>query len=609
MTDALQPRQKTNGRFVRLGRWFVSGLGAALDRFPAAVVGLGAIALVANMAVADMDFGNPDTLLRLMLALSCGAAASVSAALFAESRGSRFAVRQATAAVAFAVVGLLVWLGFEAFLFAPPLVAALICLVPLAPHLRRSTPSRFWLFTIWTVFGVALGFVSVMLFVLGLSAILEMIRYLFDVGLGSRAYSHIWTTAASFVGPLFALGRIPRDFDEEPIADDRRDPFASGLAVLLDWVVSPLVLAAAVVLHLYAAKIIATGEVPRNQIGWIVTTFALFVLAQRIAAHPFLAAGGVATRVFGRVWAGILIVPLVLLGFAVWSRVSQQGFTVERYYLALATLAVAAILIAQVVPRLRGDIRLIAAVPLALLVLSSLGPLGAKEIVRRSQLGFIERNFAPDGMLLANDLAGDRREELRSRINALHEVEAVDAVVPLLAAEGRAVVGFEIEGNGDVRQAILTQLRLDYGSTSVETRSFASALSTGFDVGGFDLVFASIYRQAGQGQASGTGIADRLAVTLNESRLDLRLNGVGDTASLTEVVRRAASLPASSDADTQSPLVFDGRTENGRSVRILVRTITYRADTSAIEEVALEIALRRAEWSAPAASLGGDGQR
>ncbi|HEY9056247.1 MAG TPA: hypothetical protein VIN77_03770, partial [Aurantimonas sp.] len=301
--------KRVPGRFGRFTQSLAEGAGSAALRFPVATLLVVAIAIVSNLAVRNVYLPNEADFVWLLAALYGAAASSVVAAIFAETRRLPVSVRVVSPIAAALIVGLVIWFGPDLGVTAPPLILAATLAVPLAPYIGRHDACRFWVFSLGTIVGVALAFLSVLLFVLGLSAILEMIRFLLDVGLPNDAYEHIYVTAFALIGPLFSLGRIPRDFDET-IAITGDDRLIAGVRILVDWVAAPLVLATAIVLHLYAAKILVTGEVPKNEIGWIVATFAFLLLSLRIASDPFIAGGAWPTRLLARIWALALLVPL-----------------------------------------------------------------------------------------------------------------------------------------------------------------------------------------------------------------------------------------------------------------------------------------------------------
>lgn len=596
------------GRLSRFTAAFAEGIGLALARFPVTSAAIAAFAAMLSLEIENVHPLGEAQWWRTETALVCAGAAAAVVALFGESRRAAVSLRLGTSLAVAVVVGALVLFGARLGVFAPPLVAAACLAVPLAPHVVGSSPLRFWTFVHWGAFGAALAFVSVLLFVLGLTAILEMVRYLFDIGIPQRAYEHLYVVACAFVGPLFALGRVPRDLTEEAVVlAPATDRLSSGLGVLQDWIAAPLALVVALVLHVYVAKIAATGELPKNQVGWIVGSFALFALSVRVAAHPFLRVGGAATRLFGRVWTATLVLPTALLAYALWLRIVDQGVTAERYYLALAALSAAAIVLAQLPQRVRGDIRVMAAIPVALLALSSFGPWGVSATVGRSQTALLRKETPTlgQGGALADRLNDEQRQTVRSRIQALNEVGALPALLPYLGEADRTAVISRDEGEQDTE--LLDRLGLAYGSPSPIYRSFAASKGAAFDVGRYDTVFTNV-GVVGSTFPAPSAIDTPPDFIAQSGGIAVRYQGVVDRFDAS-LVTRALPETASAAPETVAPSVVDVRTDGGRSLRLFIRSASFDQSTSAIASLAFDVAIRRGEWPTPNGSLGGDGQR
>ena len=158
-------------------RSLAAGAGVAAFRFPLASLLIVAIAILSNLALRDVYPVAEDDLAWLLAAFYGAAAMSVGMVLAMEARGASVAVRQGASVLVALVVGAAIWAGPALAVFPPPLIVAATFAVPLAGYLGLRDAERFWVFTFWTVVGVSLAFLSVLLFVLGLSAILEMIRY------------------------------------------------------------------------------------------------------------------------------------------------------------------------------------------------------------------------------------------------------------------------------------------------------------------------------------------------------------------------------------------------------------------------------------------------
>ena len=609
----MDPDTKTNPETDRVPRWrnwtarilgsLARGTETALLRFPVACVGMCLFALFSNMAVAGVEVPDPRRLVWLLAALYGASAAAVATTLAVEARSWRRAPSQALAlAVALAAGAALYW-GGRADSHLPALTAALTLAIPLAPYGGRGGPGRFWTFALWAGVGVALAFLSVLLFVLGLSAILEMIRFLFEVGLSSSAYEHIYTTAFTLVGPLFAIGRLPRDFHERPeLAEDR---LVGGVRLLVDWVAAPLALATAAILHLYAAKIGATGTLPKNEIGWIVTFYALLVLALRIVAEPFLAGGALPTRLFARLWHVALIVPLALGALGIGIRIGAEGVTLERYYVALAIVASALVLLVQLAPRWRRDIRAMAAIPVVLLALSAFGPWGASSIVGHSQVARIVAEFGErvPGTETIAVRAGSRRPEaqirLRSRLFALDAADRLGDLTPYLEPELAERLATALRSEPEQAIALVNEgLGADVSAwAQARPRGFAALKPGEIDSGGYDRVAIAriATADASTDDASARSAVDGMRFTLEGGDLVAARGEKQDRFALREAIAGLAPELFTADARETVPPIVDLSSQDGRRLRLAIRRLA-QGDDGAVTFLEFDACYRLSEW-------------
>ncbi|WP_185982898.1 DUF4153 domain-containing protein [Aureimonas mangrovi] len=578
------------------------GTGAFLAtmRFPLAAVLILLFSVLANLEVARLDVGLDLT--RLLSAIAVAGAASVAARAGLEPllTARPFALAALPVMVGLSLA-LLVWFGRPLLLFAPALICASILCVPLAPFLRHGSSGAFWWHSLWTIVGVTLAFFSILLFVAGFFAILEMVRFLFDVGLSNRAYEHILVTSFTLVGPLFALGRVPaRDTSPEagPLGEEK---LVTVVRPLFDWVAAPLALVTALVLHLYAGRILLTGEVPAGEIGWIVSFFSLLVLGVRIAIDPFLERGALPARLFGRLWAAMLVVPLALLAYALWLRIGGEGVTAPRYFLALTGSGVAGAVILQAFGPTRGDIRWIYAVAPLLLALSVAGPWSVGNIVGRSQIALIESRFVEGGRLRLEGL--ERREplELRSRISALGDVGQLSRLEPFIPPERAEALAAATRSGEAGTRAVLAALGLSFSAPGVaETRGISTFGARPLPLAGYDLAVTGLYAHPLDTTGNRAVDAQELAAWLDGQGLVVRFRAIDDRFDLAQTI---AALPEDLfGTDPVDAPVLDLVSRGGRSARLRVESLTLDR-TDAPIGLGFTILLRASQW--PSGGSGG----
>jgi len=100
--------------------------------------------------------------------------------------------------------------------------------------------------------------------------------------------------------------------------------------VLLNWIVTPALILYAVILHLYAAKILFTWSLPRGGVAYLVFGFVLLAFVVRIFRE--LVGKRVAEWFYGR-FGCFMLVPVLLFWIGAARRIGEYGLTAPRVYL------------------------------------------------------------------------------------------------------------------------------------------------------------------------------------------------------------------------------------------------------------------------------------
>lgn len=453
-------------------REMLQGARDAVLRFPATTLALLALALDVNLLIADFRgawSGND----ALILPLFAAAAASLAVSIASEAAGLGTLPRHILAAAAgFAAFAIGYWdrvSGVSIWFFA----AALTGLVLVAPAAAGRTGAACWLFAMRLFFALLLAFVALLLFAGGLSAILASLTYLFGLDLPGEAYGHVWAATGLFAAPLFALGRIPDAFDAEP-RPEAAGFMNFGMRALGDFVAAPLLLVYALILHAYALKIVLTRDVPEGQIGWLVLAFGLCVFGSLILVHPFLGKARAPMRLLSAFWPFLLPVPLALLFYALGLRVGLYGLTPERYLLGLFGITATLLVLLQLPRRTRGDLRLLAGLPVLALLFGSFGPQGAMMGSVRNQAARFRDAVA------VKPLDAEKNERALSALRFLEAHGATDRVAPMSVKAGATP---KADLFGEVVKAYGLDTQAPLGTAF--TRSFnqpAALSSEGFDI-------------------------------------------------------------------------------------------------------------------------------
>ena len=426
-------------------------LARVVTRFPVAVAALIALTLYFLLDLHLSPRWSPEArFTRIPSALAAIALWGTAATLWVEARGRRPALGQSLAVAGGVLLGFVFWLA-NAFEITPwAMLASLALAVGLAPYATRTPANAaFWQFNHTLAVATLLAMVGVLLFAGGLSLVLETLRTLLGVGTPYRAHEKVWSVAGLLIGPVYALSLVPTRLDQ-PVADVQQgggaprasadvpvgDQFTSrAVAVLVRFVLVPLLLVLAAILHLAALKVLVDGELPRGRLGWLVLSFGTAAAVTALAAFPTRASGGPLVRFFWRAWPWLLIVPLGLLWVALAVRVDAYGWTTDRYVAALAGVWLASLVVTQgLIGRLAGrlDLRLVPGILALLLAIASLGPWGATGMPVRSQARDFTHRLVAAGAIEAGNLVPDAA----GRLSPVDRVR-LGAILDHLVQQGR----------------------------------------------------------------------------------------------------------------------------------------------------------------------------
>ncbi len=294
----------------------------------------------------------------------------------------------------------------------------------------------------------------------------------------------------------------------------------------------PLVVAYLAILYAYAAKILIQWELPKGQIGYLVSGYASFGVATHLLAHPLRDTGGRLVRQFHRYFYRALVVPIALLAVGTGVRVGDYGVTEGRYALTLFAVWLVGIALYHALPIRR---RLLTA-PLSLSLLlaaASFGPWGASAVSTRSQLGQLETLLAANGLLVDGtivpaDQAIDQQDT--KRISSITDY--------LMRLEGRgAFRAWAADGGLDLndeihRRAVLAAFGLDHISEWRDVAIFRhwSGRWAVLDVADFAIVgWVTLAPARSQGLA-GEGSDRAYTIVLDAAGRAVTVTGTGDEA-------------------------------------------------------------------------------
>ena len=212
---------------------------------------------------------------------------------------------------------------------------------------------------------------------LGLAAILFTISKLFMVQIG-RAYFDIWLIVAGIFGPAYFLADVPELRREFQVS-----AYPKVLKVLLLYIVVPLLIAYAVILYAYFAKIIITRSWPEGIVAHLVLWYSLISSLVLFFIYPLRDVVKWIPR-FLSLFPKMLLPLLAMMFVALGIRIQSYGITENRYFVLLAGFWVTGIVLYYLFSKRIRNIAL--PISLALIVaLSVIGPWSSYSISKLSQ--------------------------------------------------------------------------------------------------------------------------------------------------------------------------------------------------------------------------------
>jgi Domain of unknown function (DUF4153) len=425
----------------QIGQFLLPDIGRLVRRFPLPAL---LTSLVTGYMLLDLHrtWPAPDAFRHTMF-LSMGFLASLGSALLLETRTLPNLWRYGLSAAPLLPIALFLAFKREPDTAVAMVSGALWLLIGVAPFLRAAvTADNVWRFNHDLWLGLFAATIGSVLFGLGLSAIVETLRYLFGLIPPWSIHEKIWIVALGLILPLNWCAVVPARFDGT--GSERGDGLPSKLvAALIGYVLMPLLVVYAAILHAYAIKILFDGALPKGRLGYMVLAFGAVLVAVGLASFPQRLAGS-PMRVFWRIWPWMLPVPVILLGIAVLQRVGQYGLTERRYLLLLAGGWLASLVVTQGIiggwSAERRDLRLPLSTLAVALLLAAFGPWGVAELPVASQArdftsrltaagklkdGRVIADVAASGPLLPSD-----RQRLHATITYLTERRQLDRLRP-----------------------------------------------------------------------------------------------------------------------------------------------------------------------------------
>ncbi len=422
----------------------VSAASATWARFPLVLLSAVAATLAAMLALEEVLKAEAA---RYMTTALLGIPLFTALALLAERKAWPRGYRLGTSGLGLAVLAgfFSLWSGWseiEGFTRFAQFAAAFHLFVAFLPYVRVNEPNGFWQYNrvLFLRFLIATLFAGVLY--AGLAIALLALDQLFGVSIPDEAYGHLWFLLAGVFHPWFFLSGLPRRLAD--LEGWREYPVV--IKIFAQFILMPIVIIYLAILTAYLGKVLLTQDWPSGWIGYLVSSVAgVGILSLLLLAPAREHAENAWVTTYAR-WFYVALFPsIVMLLMAIWKRVSQYGFTEQRYFLTLLAAWLLGIAVYYAV-RQSKDIKLIPASLCAVLVLSAFGPWSAYRVSERSQTNRLAGHLRNAGVLVdgrlvpaATEASFEDRKEISGSLAYLIEVHGTRSIEPWFDGELAAI--------------------------------------------------------------------------------------------------------------------------------------------------------------------------
>jgi hypothetical protein len=276
----------------------------------------------------------------------------------------------------------------------------------------------------------------------GLTASLVTFDYLFDTKFTDEI-PKLWFFCAGIFQTWYFLAGIP----EDPAQLESVKTYPKGLKIFTQYLLIPLLTLYMIILYLYMGKMIASWNLPKGSVGWLVSVMSVLGMFNLLLLEPIRdREENRWVRTYAKSFH-ILIFPLLgMLFVGLSKRLSEYGLTENRYFLVV----LASWLMAISVYLLVGRDRKIKIIPLSLALLAlvtSFGPWGAYNVSMNNQLHRLRRLLEPQQLLIGGKLQTSTgkvpvevEKKISHQLDYLIEYHGIESVQPWLDEKTTSIV-------------------------------------------------------------------------------------------------------------------------------------------------------------------------
>jgi len=298
--------------------------------------------------------------------------------------------------------------------------AGFFLLVTFAPFFtvrNEGAIGAFWQYNKSLFFTFLLTYIWAAAMQAGLSIALMSVDFLFDISIDAKRYMELWCVIFGIFSTTFFLSRIPRRIQD---LFERKD-YPKELRLFSQYVLIPLVAIYFFILYAYVFQIIRTLLWPKGVLAYMILGFSLLGVFTYACTYP-LRETTAWIKKSGNIFFVVLIPQVGMLFWALYFRLSQYGFTENRYFVFVFGWWLLVMALYLLISK-RKDIRFIPITIFIIALLSSFGPWGAFAVSEKSQINRLEKFLVKNNLLVEGKIKKLENQEVlfedRKEISAI----------------------------------------------------------------------------------------------------------------------------------------------------------------------------------------------
>lgn len=207
--------------------------------------------------------------------------------------------------------------------------------VAFAPYILRGNEFRFWHYNKNLLINLVLSGIFTGVLTAGIVLALLAINNLFDLNFRDNVFGQTVVFTA-IIGSTFSFlvfcGKGLKELED-------KIEYPAVLKFFTQFILIPLLIIYAVILYVYAGKIILQQELPRGWVSYLILAYSVVGILANLLVHPLKNETQKSwVKLFSRIFYYTLLPLLVLLFTAIFTRILEYGYTEARYYVLLLAI-------------------------------------------------------------------------------------------------------------------------------------------------------------------------------------------------------------------------------------------------------------------------------